>query len=1534
MSKIPKHIYRVARALLFAAIIAVAGLYILIYVLVSMPALQKRLVAMAEKELSALVASKVEIGKLEIYPFNEIRLSDVKIYEPDSAGVKAPCLSVGLVGAGVDLVELFQGHFVFTYAEVTSLNARITRAGPDTPYNIEFLIDAFKPKEQKESSNLNFKIRTVVIRRLSASYDLLWKPRRQSGFDPSHLQLDNFRADISISSLNTKPFAIDTKVRRIAFTLNQLLKVEDIAFTGSFSHKGLELKDFQLKLPASSLALDDLKLSYDSIAGLSESIKHTGHPVALRGSVTPSDLELFLSALAKFDEPWDLDLSGDFCLDSFKALNLSLKNEFPGCAVKLKGDLFSFTHPADLHGVLDVDQLSVAPETGALILSLLNLKEEKARKILSLIGDPALDVKGNIVREVGGQILANLSGDVMTQAGNLSLDVEGGLKNLNSASIKGSLETDRLPLGNLTGFNTIGEASLSADFDLALAGKDISGEVTAELPFVETTAGMIENVELNLAKRGKEIGLKLSADGAPLDIEGEGALELNGTGSQLLASVDLRSVSSTLLGLKGKLSGSSLHGDLTVETTGNSIDNLFGNVTLSGVGVMLNDGKELTLDRLILTSEVGDDGTRDIQLASDYVDATISGHFTPSHLASEFSRMFADLLPAVNPLASKKTINFAGSHQGNLSLGMTIHPLEDLADFFNLPVRPLTDASLSAKADFTAGSADISFKAPYLQQGQSKLLRDTYLQANMTAPGRMVADISTIMPVKNSEMLVETHTDIFGNSADIRADFNSDREAPFSGFFNLLAKVDNVLTPEVSINLKPSQFQINGGEWTVADGDILFHDKRLSASNIRVAHGDQFIEIDGVASASPEDVLSVRLADIDLSYVFDVLNIEYVNFGGFATGDVLASQLFTKTPKLRTSGLKARNFTYGGAVLGAADLSGIFHAPEQRIQIGAHIVDPRQNNERRADVDGSIWLKRDSLSFNFDANRINASFLGQFMSAFASDLSATASGDCHLFGTFKDIDLTGRLHADSIRFKLDFTGVYYSGSDSVFLESGRIHIPSFRIYDRDGNKGVFSGELKHKFLRDVNFDFRLRDAKNLLCYDLPKGQDDFWWGTVYASGNASIHGVPGMTDINLDVTTDGGSSFYFALSDTEAAQEYNFLTFTDKTPKPDLPKKKETPDFVEMFRKKKKIEEDGAPSDVHIDLRLNATPGVAVTLVMDPVAGDKITGRGYGPLQLQYETENDEPRLYGKFTLVEGVYNFSLQDVILRDFQIKDGSSITFNGDPLAAILDIKAAYRVNTSLTDLDKSFAFDRDLNRTNVPVDAMLLVKGPMDAPDIDFDIELPTLTEETTRKVRSIISTNDLMSRQIIYLLALNKFYTPEYMDTSGSGGEWTSVASSTISSQLGNALSQLTDKLSVMPSFRSDKGDFSDLEMDVALSSRLLNNRLLINGNFGYRDRTTSTTTFVGDFDVQYLLNRKGTFRLKAYNHFNDQNYYLRQALTTQGIGVEFLHDFNRFLSFLRPKKAKTVADSVRAVTSTEGRREETELNITNDGTTE
>ena len=89
----------------------------------------------------------------------------------------------------------------------------------------------------------------------------------------------------------------------------------------------------------------------------------------------------------------------------------------------------------------------------------------------------------------------------------------------------------------------------------------------------------------------------------------------------------------------------------------------------------------------------------------------------------------------------------------------------------------------------------------------------------------------------------------------------------------------------------------------------------------------------------------------------------------------------------------------------------------------------------------------------------------------------------------------------------------------------------------------------------------------------------------------------------------------------------------------------------------------------------------------------------------------------------------------------------------------------------------------------------------------------------------------------------------------------------------------------------------ELEIEGILSGQLLNNRLLINGNFGYRDNPLANTNFIGDFEAEWLLNRSGDIRLKAYNETNDR-YYTRTNLTTQGIGIMYKKDFNKWSELL------------------------------------
>ncbi|MGL5261925.1 MAG: translocation/assembly module TamB domain-containing protein, partial [Bacteroides sp.] len=108
----------------------------------------------------------------------------------------------------------------------------------------------------------------------------------------------------------------------------------------------------------------------------------------------------------------------------------------------------------------------------------------------------------------------------------------------------------------------------------------------------------------------------------------------------------------------------------------------------------------------------------------------------------------------------------------------------------------------------------------------------------------------------------------------------------------------------------------------------------------------------------------------------------------------------------------------------------------------------------------------------------------------------------------------------------------------------------------------------------------------------------------------------------------------------------------------------------------------------------------------------------------------------------------------------------------------------------------------------------------------------------------------------------------------------------------------------------------DVEVEGMLSAQLLNNRLLINGNFGYRDNPLTNTNFVGDFEAELLLNRSGNIRLRAYSKTNDR-YLSRTNLTTQGIGILFRRDFTYWkeLLFWRNIRARRQAKQAQKAAS-------------------
>lgn len=1494
---IPRGTYNVLRSVVVTALVTIVAVIALLYLLLLLPPVQQRLCDEGEKALGEFLNTQVDIGSVSISPFNQLELNDVLINDQQGDSL----LTIDKLGAGISLKHLIaERRIVVTYGEIIGLDGRVTRPDKQSPTNLQFIIDAFKPKEDKPPKPFDVQVNTVVVRKSALSYDVLDQPHKPGRLDVNHLAVNNLKADLTLPRLKNNDFEI--KIKRLSFDEGSGLSLKNFSSNVHVTDNALDVEDIKVKLPGSNIALDDLHLEYSSLKNLGSELANMPLCVSTQGStVTPADLSALVPQLSGFTDP--LHIAATVVRDGnrieFPALNV--RSNRGGLSLNAHGQ-FSLPSQGG-YTTLDLDRIDLKASAGEIdqLMKVIPGLTPKARDLIARCGNVSVD--GAMHGKPGKM---SFNGKLGTSLGNA--DLNGTLTRQQEGSrFMGHVKTDGLGVGSLLAKRElIDQVALDAQVDALLHNGDVSGRLDGHIPFVDFKGKRYHDITANIDKQGNSFTGSVAMNDPNGRVDVNGTAKLDGANSTYDVNINTQGLNLARMGLLNKYADHRLDLNATASFWGNSLDNASGNIQVADFRFTDNHGKGLKFNLLELNAD-NSDGDKVISIESDHINGYISGQYD-----------FKTIVPTIKHMLAKAFPQYLGdfaeySHAGepnDVRFNLVINPDDELHEMLNLPVNLAYRTIIEGNINETDTTFNLVVDAPLLLQG-NKLIEQTRLFAALNSvTDNVVLNIQSRYPAKKG--MIDINLDASGqdNRIDANLGWRMPGEKDFHGNLNVNGLIDRGEDGKIKadIDLTPSQLVFNDTIWTVEKGHINVGNGMITVSNIAGGRGDQYIRVNGKVSKDPDDELCLEMKDVNLDYVFETLAIDHVDFGGRATSQLYASDLLSGAPRIYTPSLLIKNISYNGAVLGDIDIKASYDNDSQGVIVSGDIA---QSNGRHSMLDGGIYIADDSLYIEFDTDHANVEFLKPYMEAFTGDVEGEMSGKAILFGNFHTINLMGDVVADSLRFLIDYVNCYYTCSNvPIHIIPDFIEFKDVPIHDREGHEAKFGGWLKHDAFHNPEFKFAITDARDFLSYDTNPSINPDWYGTIYGNGACFVEGGPGIVNIRVNMTSAPHSKFTFVMSDNKQADHYNFITFRDRDAAK-APPVIETVDSIalikSMFNHKDKPQENTEPSAYNIDVQGDITPDVALTVVMDPIGGDQIKATGSGSLRMTYNN-NGELETYGKYTLEKGTYNFSLQDLILKDFTIRDGSSISFQGDPYAAMLDLEAAYSLNANLRDLDDSFG-DDDLNRTNVPVRALLRARGIISQPEISFDLEFPSLTTDAYRKVKSIISTDEMMNRQIIYLLALNRFYTPEYLGTDANQNVQliSSVASSTISAQLSSILGKMTDILSIAPNFRTNKGDLSDMEVDVMLSSQLLNNRLLLNGNFGYRDNTynTSNPNFIGDFDIEYLLNNKGTFRLKAYNHFNDQNYYLRNALTTQGVGVVWKHDFDRL--FRKNQKPATLA---------------------------
>ncbi|MDR1918484.1 MAG: translocation/assembly module TamB domain-containing protein [Tannerellaceae bacterium] len=1458
----------------------VSLLYVMPVVLLNIPYVQRKVKHELVTALNERLHVPVGIGKVSIGWLNRLTAEDLRI--EDECG--RTLFEADYAAAGFKLFPLiFRGEFVFTGIRLLGFSLHLYKDKPEGRLNLQFVIDAFQGDTSQQSSDIDLQINSVLIRNGRISYDVLSEAATPGRFNPAHTGIEELSANISLTAFNRD--SLNARVRRMSFkesagtgfVLNKL----SLAIAGNSD--SLSLRDFDVKLAESHLKIARAHIDLSQVNTPAELL--TEAPIRL--DVAPSEVFLkefapFVPAFQNFTDPIELSAEATGYINDINLRQLTLKYSekmlFIG-QMSLKG----VTRPDETYLLGEVNKMYITTEGLSGLINNFNARPLALPESIKRLGTIYFtgEISGFFDNLVAYGKLSSAIGSIETDL------LFGSKKEANVAAyVRGTVSSSELLINELFEVdNPYGVARFDVSIDAQCpVGGYFSGNIKARMSEFDYLNYRYENLLLSGHFQRNGFDGLLQIDDPNGALYAQGMFRNDKQHSVFKFTADLRHFRPDNLNLYDKLESPEIAVSLQADFTGNSIDNLEGTISIDSL--MIHTAPSDFFMKQLKVTASGRAPDKRITIASDLLNGEVSGVYSFATLLPGFLNTFRGYVPALINTTTKDR----EAQENNFSLLLTIEDSRALSETLKLPLTLTQQARITGFYNNRFNKFRAEVYLPHFLIGQT-MFESCYFSCENPLD-QVDLKLSAIQyneenvrnyfdwQAKAKENRIESRIH-WANNRERRFELNLGAEALFVEEKDPDSQETTALRTDIRIAESP--LIINDSIWQIGQSDISIRKGTVDIRDFFVSHEAQHLYLDGLVSYLPTDTLRLELNQMELSYIFDVLNISALQFGGKATGLFHLNDLYQS--RILNGNLYVQDFSFNQTVLGDLNLFSRWDEAQQGILMLGNIY---ANDSTQTDVNGFIYPVgvNEGLDLRFDAGNLDIAFLTPFLDKVASGIRGRGTGFARLFGSFDDVDIEGKVYVEGGGLGIDFLNTYYTFSDTIALSPGAMRARNITLSDAYGNTGKLNAEARHTYFRDFEFTVDVQ-ANNMLVYNASQKQSPLISGTVFSSGASRIWGNEQLINFDINMRSEPKTAVTFNFMGNSTATAYDFIAFKDAN-KPATP--------ADSARKQP-LQDSG--TEIRMNITLDVTPDADLELIMDPMAGDKIKGYGNGSLLIEYGSKTD-PRIYGVFNILSGSYNFSLQQLIRKDFKLREGSTVSFRGDPNDAVLNINAIYNVTANIGDLDPSLV--EESARTNIPVNCVLLLEGMLQNPAISFDLELPGSNSELERKVKSYANTEDMMTRQIVYLLVLSRFHPLDFAQ-AGRSNELSAVTSAAISSQISSILSAITDKVQIGTNIRTSQEGFNETEVEMLFSGQLWDSRLLFNGNFGYRNNPNVKNVFVGEFDLEYLLSPSGEFRLKAYNHANDMYRYLKQSLTTQGFGIMYKKDFSTFSElFIRRRR--------------------------------
>lgn len=1442
------------------------GLYTAIIILLHIPSIQTYIGGCVADALCDKFGTKVKVGRVDLGFINRLILDDS--YMQDKNGEQM--LRVSRISVKINLLALANGQIEITSAQFFGLHANLYKATPEAKPNFQFVIDALASKDStKQKTPLDLQINSLIIRNGEISYRVLSRPSRPGKFSADDINARNISAHIIINRITDD--SLNVKVKRIAFDERCGFKLKSLSLSAIACRTKTKIENFKLELPATLIQIPSLQASYRMKNGQIEmpTLQFDGSIKA--PYISPSDLAVFVPTLTRLNMRPALDIQFNGTGSSLTVNKISINTTDGSLQLVANGGVKNY--PANPSWYTNIDQLKAGQQAISNIYAVATGKN--VPNIIERLGNV------QITGYVGGDKKNIASeGKLNTSPGNLTLafDKRGD-------KITAHMETVRFDIGSLVNDNKLGH--ISANLNVHGSSKDNFAAQGRVYDF-DYNGYKYRSLNLNATYRNKRLEGKANIDDPNVQLTAIGTFVNNGAKPNLQLKANIAHFEPNTLRLTDKWQQTAFAANIACDIKGSDINNADGSIELHDFAMR---GPETEYNINNVSVKTGyNNGNHFLDVDSDFGTIDINGHFSYNTIVRSVLNMVAAKLPTIPGLTHKPQREF-----NDFTLNASLNSTEWMNRLLGIPLEIHRPLNISGEIDDKNEKINLWCDVPSFTFNGNRF-SDAFV--NVESPSdTLKADIRIKkLADRGKYMALHLNAGASDNHLNTSLSFSNNERHPLKGIINsstVFAK-DEEGVSTAYIDVLPSRATIGDTTWHVAPSSIIYSKNKLQVNSFSVSHDNQMLAINGTATKSENDSLLVTLNDIDVSYVLNLVNFHSVDFFGMASGEARIAGAFSEKPLL-SADVIVKDFKFETGRMGTLYANVGYNHEEGNIEINAVAKD---EDNRWTDINGYVSPKHNYIDLAIDAHRTRAEFMESFCGSFMDNVNADINGNVNVVGPLNNINLVGKAVVDgSVRLSALNT-TYWMRGDSVTFVPDEIKFKGDTLYDRNGNIGIMTGSIYHKHLTNLSYALKVK-AKNLLAYDTHSFGDNTFYGTAYVTGDCDIKGKSGEVVIDIDAVPEKNSILVYNAADQSSIGSTDFITWKDNNVE-------ETDSTDTEHNNKVDIS-----TNIRLNFLINCNPNATLKLIMDEKTGDYITLNGDGVLRASYFNKGSFD-IYGNYIVDHGVYKLTIQNIIKKDFTFQKGGSISFGGDPYNAALNLKALYVLNSvSLADLNIGHSFSNN----NVRVNCLMNITGNPNSPKVDFDLDMPNMSNDIKQMVYSLLNAEEEKNQQVLYLLAVGRFMaqnnnnnatgeTPQYSQTSLA---MQSFLSGTISQQLNSVLSNVinSSNWNFGANISTGTEGFNNAEYEGMLSGSLLNNRLLFNGQFGYRDNANATTSFIGDFDIKYLLFPNGNLAINVYNKTNDR-YFTRNSLNTQGLGVIMKKDFTRISDlFFWRKKEKT-----------------------------